>query len=313
MIDYNINDYNSFSTDSYYKYILDLDKLSRWNYGTNIIITFTNGLVLEYNAIKNLTSFIKDLLKEKYHTDKIQLNTIKNDIICINAKRKGIDQSYHEIWNNKHHNDFPYNNIIKYNTDIYHQYIVFFLENKEFTKRYLSMHFPFDYDFIKDYWDYLDLGDAYYTVYINDVEQIFYSKFGLSYNKNIRWNSKLKARYDYGLLNPFLGEYVGTENYSTDVSEIDYMDIMLPLSPVKEIDRRNNEIMLAKENDYYDENDLFQEYINISPKELHEIFNHTPLKILINESIWENTLQYILDKYFCYSFFKMIKNNNEKS
>lgn len=315
-----------FLCDPYYEPQYKINDLLSWKDGSDIIITFTNGLILEYNKILDPNTHIKELLhKYRICNNNENIDTIKKHISKINIKRHNLEKYYNEVWNNKSTNELPYNNsLIRFNSYIYHQYIKFFLKNRDFTKKYLSMYYNFEYKFINDYWNYLDLGDAYYTVFISNTDEIHYSKFGLSYNKNIRWNSKLKAKYNYGLFNPFDAEYIGTENHHTPIEEIDYMDIMIPLNPHKEIERREE----ARFNFYYyypemenvDQEikysqfikNIFQEYQFLNFREFEKMFNDSELKILVNESIWEKTLKLILDQDFVYAFFNSIKEDELK-
>ena len=313
-----------FSSDPYMCNRYKMEDLLSWKDGVNIIIVFTNGLILEYDKILNPNNHIKESLYkyEICNNDEESLDNIKRCISEINIKRIGLDDYYIEVWNNQSSDNLPYNNsLIRFNNPIYHQYADFFYKNKSFTRTYLSMHYNFKYSFIKEYWQYLDLGNAHYTDYINDSSEIFYSKFGLSYNKNIRWNSKLRAKYDYGLFNPFIGEYIGIEGIISTIEDIDYMDIMIPLKPDEEINRREHAIF-----DYYNDVfpekmedpdfnpfpfcniDIFQKYDYLDFKEFEKIFNESKLKVLVNDTIWDKTLKYILDQDFVYAFFNMIKS-----
>lgn len=248
----------------------------------DIIIKCSNGLNVEYNDIPSPEDFILNLIDEKYDLPKSEgLSLLSSQINSIHIKKKGDNNGFYKIWNSSIFKDYPFNNNKNQN------FITFLLIEKKFTRTYLSMYYPFKYGFILDYWDCLALGDAYYSVYINDTEEILDSHFGLSYNKNIRWNSKLKAKYDYGFFNPFTGEYEGIlycqyndnkismniDNHfdfllsSYSSHEIDYMDIMIPMSAKQEIERRNNNrylwynsnrnITVFDSEEYYDEKQLF--------------------------------------------------------
>ena len=306
--------------------IYKIEDLLSWKEGSDIIIFFTNGLILEYDKISDPNVYIKELLfKYEICRDTDEIDAIRSNISEIKIKRHNLDKRYTSVWNNKTSKELPYNNsLIRFNINIYQNYISLFVKNKEFAKKYLSMHFDFNYRFINDYWEYLDLGDAYYTAFIIDTDGVYYSSFGLSYNNNIRWNSKLKAKYEYGLFNPFEGEYIGTENYHTSVDDIDYMDIMIPLSPEKEIERREEARSTFYE--YYPEmidtdkdiihmqfiDNIFQEYQFLDFNEFKKIFNESKLKVLVNNSIWEKTLKHVLDKDFVYAFFNIIKEEKNK-
>lgn len=309
-----------------YRKTYPIKDLLSWKDGSDILIVFTNGLRLEYDKISDPYTFIKELLhKYKICDEKENTDIIKEKILEVNIRRHNLWKYYDEIWNNKSSNELPYNkSLIRFNSNIYNQYITFFSKNKFFTKKYLSTNYNFEYNFINEYWEYLDLGDAHYTAFISDTDGIYSPKFGLSFNKNIRWNSKLRAKYDYGLLNPFDGEYIGTKNYHTPISEIDFMDIMIPLSLHEEIERREDArsqfyYCYPEMEDFNQEcehmqfmNNIFEEYQFLDFNEFEKIFNESNLKVLVNESIWKNTLKYILDQDFVYSFFNSIKDEENK-
>lgn len=71
---------------------------------------------------------------------------------------------------------------------------------------------------------------------MSDIDTLYRPKLGLVFNKNIRWNSKLRAKFDYGLWNPFLGVYEGTDHGQTEHDEIDFEDIMIPLDLKREFE-----------------------------------------------------------------------------
>lgn len=313
-------------------------KVSDQDKEIDIIIKCSNGLNVVYNNITSPENFILNLIDEQYDIPKPEgISAFSSHVNSIHIKETGDDNGFYEMWNSSIFNEYPFNN------EINREFLTFFLIEKEFTRTYLSMYFPFKYGFILDYWEYLSLGDAYYSVYINDTEVIINSHFGLSYNNNIRWNSKLKAKYDYGFFNPFSGEYDGIiedpykdYNISTDKISttnpfeslfssyfshgIDYMDIMIPMSAKEEIERRNNNHYLWYSSNpdfdsevYYDEKELFAQISKLNFDKFKELYQKNPLKILLNENIWKNTLKDILDQKFCYSFFEMLKINNDQN
>lgn len=196
-------------------------------------------------------------------------------------------------------------------TDEYEQYLNFFLNNETFAKTYISMYYPFTYEEILERWDYLIHGDAHYSVYILDVEKMYKSKLGLSFNKNIRWNSKLRVKYEYGFIDPFNGYIVGTHKGPVEFDERDFLDDILPLDILKEFEERNDLVWNWYKETYFDDDnfDIDQHLYdlnlinNVYPRmffrEFKELFDKTPYVIMSNRSIWDNTLSKIIDMKFC--------------
>jgi len=102
------------------------------------------------------------------------------------------------------------------------------------------MYYPFTYQEILDRWEYIIHGDAHYSVYNIDFDEgVVLPKWGLSFNNNIRWNSKLRARYEYGFIDEFKECVVGTHRGDVDLIERDYLDDILPLDILREANVRN--------------------------------------------------------------------------
>lgn len=206
---------------------------------------------------------------------------------------------------------FDANKFIEYEKDEYELFLNFFLKNISFAKTFISMYYPFTYQEIIERWNYLEHGDAHYTVYLYDIESSIRPKLGLSFNKNIRWNSKLKAKYEYGYIDPFNGYIVGTHTGNVELEERDYQDDILPIDIINDIKRRNN-IML----DWFFNNDNYENYdyndlnlfdldlINkvfpkLSYEECKNLFDKTSYVFFSNKSIWENTFSKIINLEFC--------------
>lgn len=226
----------------------------------------------------------------------------------------------HQKEHHQNHISTTYTNSKKANDEssVYQKYLTFFLYNIDFAQIYLSIHYPFSYHFLIDNWHYLKLGDAHYSVFISDTDTIYSPNLGLSFNKNIRWNSKLRAKFDYGLWNPFLGIYEGTSHGQTEHDEIDFEDMMIPLDLKREFEIRDDSIFLyemsylGQELDdnmptLYSELNLFEEIPFLNFEEFKAKFKDSPLKVLVNGSIWENTLKLVIDEKFCTAIFKKLK------
>ena len=201
--------------------------------------------------------------------------------------------------------------IVEVNKNVNNEYdlfLNFFMNNLSFAKTYISLYYPFTYKEIIDRWDYINHGDAHYSVYIYDIGNCITPKLGLSFNNNINWNSKLKAKYEYGLIDPFNGYVVGTHKGCVELNERDYLDDILPLEVITEA-KAKNDILLDWFFNYincdYSNYDLFDlELINkvfphLSYGECQKIFDMKPYVFLYNKSIWENTFRYIIDLDFC--------------
>jgi hypothetical protein len=211
----------------------------------------------------------------------------------------------------------------------YSNYLEFFLKNLDFAKTYISIHYPLTYQFIIDNWNFLEPGIAHYCVYISDIDGVYPSTFGLCYNKNIRWNSKLKSRYDYGFSNPYMGYIDGTGIGPVEYEEALYLDDIIPLNVSEEIKSRNiayisywySAIMpyLSKEDRYNSEPDLinadkiFEELSYLNFTEFKKKYEDDELLVLLNESIWDNTLSYIIDDNFCEIIINEIKKHSQDS
>ena len=142
-----------------------------------------------------------------------------------------------------------------------------------------------------------------------DFDEIVVSpEWGLSFNRNIRWNSKLKARYEYGLIDEFKECIVGTHRGDIEFNERDYLDDILPLDIVREADIRNGlmKIKNLHEGDWdrgntnmYDLDLIQKKYSFLKFEEYKSMLYSTPYIFLLNKSIWDSTLSKIIDLEFC--------------
>ena len=191
------------------------------------------------------------------------------------------------------------------------KFLNLFLDNNvlSFARAYISMYYPFTYQEIIDRWEYIIHGDAHYSALNFDFDEIVESPvWGLSFNNNIRWNSKLKARYEYGLIDEFKECIVGTHRGEVGFNEREYLDDILPLDIVREADIRNGlmKIKYLHEGDWdrgntnmYDLDLIQKKYSFINFEEFKSMLYSTPYVFLFNKSIWDNTLSKIIDLEFC--------------
>jgi len=57
----------------------------------------------------------------------------------------------------------------------------------------------------------------------------------------------------------------------------------------------------------YSEQNLFEEIPFLNFEEFKDKFKDSSLKVLVNGSIWENTLKHIIDEKFCIAIFEKLK------
>lgn len=195
--------------------------------------------------------------------------------------------------------------------DEYEKFLNLFLEKDvlSFAKTYISMYYPFTYQEILDRWEYIIHGDAHYSVYNFDFDEgVVLPKWGLSFNNNIRWNSKLRARYEYGFIDEFKECVVGTHRGDVDLIERDYLDDILPLDILREANVRNGvmQIKYLEQGDWefgcvnmYDLALIEKKCPYISFEKYKELLYKKPYVFLLNKSIWENTFSKIVDLEFC--------------
>ena len=302
--------------------------------GTDVIVEYTDKRVLGYDWVKYPGRYIKKIFDKEFlkETDKSELEFVKQKISRIFARKydavKYDMEPYLEVWNNKTYNVLPYPLLEKFTHTLYDDYLQFFLLHLDFAKIYLSTHYPFQYNYLIDNWSFLQSGTAHYSVFISDTDTIYTSQFGLVYNKNIKWNSKLRAKFEYGFDNPFIGYVEGTGKEPVEFDEKDYLDIIIPLNKTKEIELRNDASIshwsscVAPYQDHEDMDnfqcpttlnteEIFKEFNYLNLTSFKAIFNRkSKLTCLLNESIWKNTLQYIIDESFCDKIIDELKKQN---
>lgn len=298
--------------------------------GTDIIIEYKNGKIFGYDWVKYPGRYIKKVFEQTFlknhNTSEIEI--IKENVSRIFARKyetnKYETEQFIEVWNNKTANCLPYSILDEFTNEIYENYLKLFLSNIDFAKTYISVHFPFDYYFLLDNWNYLQEGLAHYCVFLSDTDWIYPGKFGLTYNKNMRWNSKLKAKFDYGFFNPYMGYIEGIGKEPVDIDEKDFLDIIIPLDKKTAIEYQNDVVfshwssLIAPYIDFENSENfespkiietekIFAEFKYIKFTEFKKIYDEERLTVLLNDSIWENTLKFIIDEVFCTKIIDEIK------
>ena len=272
---------------------------------------------IDDNYTEGSTYFYTNLYKQEY--DIPILNIHHKSYIKNHLAWDYEDSNFITLCKNCHQKEHTQNNLpIKRDEEvsIYHKYLTFFLSNIDFAQIYLSIHYPFSYQFLVENWSFFILGDEHYSVSIIDTDTIYHPKLGLAFNKNIRWNSKLRAKFNYGLWEPFLGLFVGTEHGQTEYNEIDFEDTMIPLDIKREFETRDSCLLqmnyLWQQDSeftptFYSDYNLFEEIPTLTFEEFKNKYDKLPLKVLVNDSIWENTLKDIIDEKFCLTIFNKLK------
>lgn len=281
-----------------------------------IHILFMNAHI-DDNYTEGSTYFYTNLYKQEYEIP--ILNIHHKSYMKNHLAWEYENSNFITLCKNCHQKEHNQNNLpIKRNEEvtISHKYLTFFLSNIDFAQIYLSIHYPFSYQFLVENWSFFILGDAHYSVSIVDTDTIYHPKLGLVFNKNIRWNSKLRAKFNYGLWDPFLGLFVGTGHGQTEYNEIDFEDTMIPLDIKEEFEARDSCLLqmnyLWQQDSeftptFYSDYDLFEEIPTLTFEEFKNKYDKFPLKVLVNDSIWENTLKDIIDEKFCLTIFNKLK------
>lgn len=210
---------------------------------------------------------------------------------------------------------------------IENNFLELFLKNIDFAKTYICMYYPFSYREITDNWDMLIHGEAFYTdCIVDELYSLFIPKFGLCFNKNIKWNSKLRAKWDYGLYGPFVdADIIGIDKNLEIFSDISYYDIMIPLDTIKclesyfscidtyeanyceEYHKTKEDLDYQKPENYESTLEIYKkEYGQLTYLEFEKIFYENNRILFYNESIWKNTLKNVINEDFIKKIFPSI-------
>lgn len=193
-----------------------------------------------------------------------------------------------------------------------------FLSDLDFCKAYISLHYPFTEQEVLQCQQYLRRGNAHYSAFMSDTDAVYSPEIGLCFNKNIQWTDTLRRSWhEVGIWNPFVGAYDGLEDGKQaewdEVNQSATAHNMIPLDVHEELHKR--------ERCYFDSahatgelNDLFKDetftgfldrevlnnnsYGRLTDTSFVELYHRNKLVILYNDSVWQNTLQYLLTKDF---------------
>lgn len=181
----------------------------------------------------------------------------------------------------------------------------FFLQRLDFAIEYISLHYPFTEAQVIEYMPYLIKGSAFYSHYVPELGAITAPTIGLSFNHNIQWTLALKRLWmvgyrtdvpDYetesgGYYEPATGQTIVWGTATPDT----LFDI-LPLDTYKELVDNNYLHAVYYDREYYDTDEAAEpiEYGKLTVNELIDHHNRFSLNVLMDESIWNNTLKDVL-------------------
>ena len=288
-----------------------INDLSLVNGGTDIVVEYRNGKVIGYNKVKYPSKYIEKIFVDKFEDLVPTIEVLKQNVIRIFVRRNDTLNSsiekFTEIWNSKSSVEMPYEVLDCYQLKIYKKYLELFLSDLQFAKIYISVNYPFPYDFILSNWTVLVHGSGHYSTQIQDIDWVYNSKFGLSYNNRIRWNSKLRAIYEYGFINEYLGIVDGLGCNPVEFEERDFQDGIIPLTYNKELSILKQIKFFTCEqledflkfDEKFDEERLFNNEPQLGFEQIKKMWKNDRIKFLFNESVWDNTISYVLDLSFC--------------
>lgn len=283
-----------------------VNDLSSINGGTDVVVEYKNGDVFGYDKIKFPSKYVEKIFAKYFDENITTVEKLQKFVIRIFARKNDgsnlSDEKFIEIWNSTS-TELPFNILETYQLDIYKKYLALFLSDKQFANEYISANYPFQYDVVINNWNNLTQGSGHYSTLISEIDSVYTSKFGLSYNKRIRWNSKLRARYEYGFDNPYMGYVDGLGYDPVEFEEKDFQDEIIPLDFEKEISVRNWLIFQTaktlEDTLNLDNHKFFENEAPLSFDQISKLWATDRLKLLINESIWDKTMSKIIDDTFC--------------
>lgn len=166
---------------------------------TNIVIKYSDEKIVGYENVRYPTAYLKTLFKNK------PIDSLESEVQLVYVKTNYKEsKGYALIWDssNKHREDDYPNEALNGYWDaggmISNRFFDTLLSDIEFGRLFLSTYYPFSADELEEYWDYIALGDTFYSTYIhpNPNNPLLCSpKFGLSFNSQIEWTNELIAKY----------------------------------------------------------------------------------------------------------------------
>ena len=188
------------------------------------------------------------------------------------------------------------------------------MQKVDLAVRLLSVYYPFTQAELDEYWGILYQGDAHYSVYLSDTEAIYQPSLGLSFNRSLPWTDALKSRWTCGFFDPFNGYVVGVPGGHCEFDERDERRGMLPLSLLEEIESLNDcateSWMAWRDPDDYEGptllelSDFTNIYLQLQPDEFEDLVTLRSRIVIMNRSIWHNTVVPALDRKVVYSLLQ---------
>ena len=299
---------------------LSVEDLLNWNKGVSLLAEMVDGVCMHWNSThqpwKELSCLFKSFVTAE--DKQISRDIVASHIKSIYAKRNGIDD-WSMVWNDQD-KVHPKLRLMRYTPIDYIGTLKLFYKYPQIAKDYLSMNFAFDYSFIKEHWSALSPGEAFYRTYISQPwVHVYQPKLGLSFNTNIRWNSKMRAKYNYGYFCKYEGKYIGLHR-SLDIEDIDFMDDILPLKKERLIeDLQSFEIFaamsLVEDLDTWEGiPELAIIHSSVGPHPLQTAdkwIKKSSLAFLLHPQLWNSYFYYVVDRCLCYSFLLNIEENKK--
>ena len=188
------------------------------------------------------------------------------------------------------------------------------LGDAPFLIQLLSLYYPFSEDEVAHYWDILEKGTAHYTVYLADTESYYSPVLGLCFNSHITWNENLRSKWECGFNNPFRGYVIGC-GPPCEYGDAEKLNSMLPLSLDEErrgfVGKISDNIVRCHSAEdppdpgAYERCDNFSKvYSCMDSNTFALLFESDKDLILMNSSIWENTIMPKLSKPFVKEFLE---------
>lgn len=168
----------------------------------------------------------------------------------------------------------------------------FLLQNLDFAIEYISLHYPFTEEQAIKHWDYLIKGDAFYPYTINDRStfwgDIIEPQIGLSFNKNLAWTNQLRERWQND-----------NQHQTKNLNQLIPLDLDRMLRTVDGLEFQQFLIEYDNLRDWDDfksfnstwEDEYMVAYPILAKNELAMLYERSSASLLINPSIWENSLR----------------------
>jgi len=196
-----------------------------------------------------------------------------------------------------------------------------FLSDLEFSKSYLSLHYPFSEQQVRRYGEYLSWGEAHYSVFMNDTDTIHTPQYGLCFNGNLHWTDTLKQSWRLGIWNPFHGCFEGMGGLPVkhdEMAQNEPLYDLIPLDIHKELsirmacisERANSAGQASAQKEvpaFLDEEVLRNRiYDTLNEADFIALYQRKKEVVLYSDSIWESTLSRVITENFMHEIMQVI-------